>query len=264
MASPPPYDFKTAPPSAQQYSSNSKVPIQGQQPFPQQPPPPSLQQPRFLHIYLDGMTHRHLTIKDEDKRTPLYTVAANSGSIFSSKPHMRIFRGASPEPSMLAGTADFHTYSRTVDLIIHGRMTSMEATGLFTRGHVFESSIGPLKWEGDGIFSADLVLVNDRKEWIAKFHNSGFSLGKEGKLEISNGEIAGSFLDEIVVSGLGMVEQQRRSRNNSVSWMFFLAYALCSYCLPPLSIPTLFQLSSRPRHDHSETPCMSSPSIASP
>jgi len=82
---------------------------------------------------------------------------------------------------------------------------------------VFQSSIGPLQWEGDGIFSNDLVLVNERKEWLAKFHNSAFAMGKEGKLEISNGEITGVFLDEIVVSGLAMIEHQRRRRNNNVS-----------------------------------------------
>lgn len=220
MASPPPYDFKTAPPAEpsfpsqsekRQQSSSSRAPSYQ----PQQPPPPSVQEPRLLHIYLDGLTHRHLTIRDSDKRTPLYTVSANSGSIFSSKPHMRIFRGSAQTTPI--GTADFHNYSRTVDLTIQGRPVSMDASGLFTRSHVFQSSIGPLQWEGDGIFSNDLVLVNERKEWLAKFHNSAFAMGKEGKLEISNGEITGVFLDEIVVSGLAMIEHQRRRRNNNVS-----------------------------------------------
>lgn len=61
------------------------------------------------------------------------------------------------------------------------------------------------------------MLVNERKEWLAKFHNSAFSTGKEGKLEISNGEITGAFLDEIVISGLAMIEHERRNRGNSVS-----------------------------------------------
>ena len=91
----------------------------------------------------------------------------------------------------------------------------MNASGLFTRALSFQSSIGLLKWEGDGIFNTNLVLVNENKEWIAKFHNSTFSMGKEGKLEISNGNIAGAFLDEVVVSGVAMVEQERKKRSHN-------------------------------------------------
>lgn len=218
MAAPPPYDFKTAPlaPLPSQFLEKNPQQRPIQQAPPQsyrQHPPPSLAQPRLLHIYLDGLTHRHLTVRDSDKLTPLYTVATNSGTIFSSKPHMRIFRGGtSPETATPIGTADFHTYSRTVDLTVHGRAVTMDPSGLFTRAHQFRSSIGALKWEGNGVFSNDLVLVNERNEWIAKFHNSKFSMGKEGKLEISNGNLTEAFLDEVVVSGLAMVEHERRSR----------------------------------------------------
>lgn len=219
MASLPPYDFKTDPPAEPSFPSRSEIPQQSsvsKAPSYQaqkQPPPPSIHEPRLLHIYVDGMTHRHLTIVDSDKRTALYTVSANLGSIFSSKPHMRIFRG-SDQTNPPIGTADFRKLSRAVDLTIQGRPVSMEATGFFARGHGFPSSIvGPLQWESDGVFGSDLVLVNERQEWLAKFHNSAFAVSKEGKLEISNGEISGAFLDEIVVSGLAVIEYRRRRRN---------------------------------------------------
>lgn len=56
------------------------------------------------------------------------------------------------------------------------------------------------------------MLVNGRKEWIAKFDASLFSMSKTGKLHVVNGSINGAALDEIVVSGTAMVQHERRRR----------------------------------------------------
>lgn len=61
----------------------------------------------------------------------------------------------------------------------------------------------------------DLVLVNGRKEWIAKFDAALWSMGMIGKLHIANGGITGAALDEIVVSGCAFVEHERRRRQRS-------------------------------------------------
>lgn len=65
-------------------------------------------------------------------------------------------------------------------------------------------------WECDGVWGADLVLVNGRSEWIARFDASLFSMSKSGKINIVNGGIMGMALDEVVVSGCAMVQLQRR------------------------------------------------------
>ncbi|KAL8931709.1 MAG: hypothetical protein Q9216_007102 [Gyalolechia sp. 2 TL-2023] len=181
---------------------------------PSQPPAPNYNTPRVLHIYRDGITHRHMTITDEAKHLPLYKIDQNSGSVFSSKPHMTIANASS---SQTIGTATFHNWSRTIDLEIHGRPIPFESEGFFTRSYAFSSpAFGErLRWECDGIFGADLVLVNARKEWIAKFDASLFSMSKTGKLHVVNGSITGVALDEIVVSGAAMVQHERRRRANS-------------------------------------------------
>ncbi|KAL9025569.1 MAG: hypothetical protein Q9196_005632, partial [Gyalolechia fulgens] len=181
---------------------------------PFQPPAPDYNTPRVLHIYRDGITHRHMTITDEAKHHPLYKIDQNSGSIFSSKPHMTI---ANPSSNQTIGTVTFHNWSRTIDLEIHGRPIPFESEGIFTRSYAYSSpAFGErLRWECDGIFGTDLVLVNGGKEWIARFDGSLFSMSKTGKMHVVNGSINGVALDEIVVSGAAMVQHERRRRRNS-------------------------------------------------
>ncbi|KAL9003255.1 MAG: hypothetical protein Q9188_003870 [Gyalolechia gomerana] len=191
--------------------SASPTPQKTQQHAPSGPPPPDYNTPRVLHIYRDGITHRHMTITDEAKHLPLYKIDQNSGGVFSSKPHMTI---VNPSSNQTIGTATFHSWSRTIDLELHGRPIPFESEGIFTRSYAFSSpAFGErLRWECDGIFGADLVLVNGRKEWIAKFDASLFSMSKTGKLHVVNGSINGVALDEIVVSGTAMVQHERRRR----------------------------------------------------
>ena len=59
------------------------------------------------------------------------------------------------------------------------------------------------------------MLVNGRKEWIARFEASTFSMSKTGTIHVVHGGISGMALDEIMVSGCAMVEQQRRRRNSN-------------------------------------------------
>lgn len=59
------------------------------------------------------------------------------------------------------------------------------------------------------------MLVNGRREWIARFDASLFSMSKTGKIHVVNGGINGAALDEIVVSGCAMVQHERRRRASS-------------------------------------------------
>ncbi|KAL8731383.1 MAG: hypothetical protein Q9166_003475 [cf. Caloplaca sp. 2 TL-2023] len=183
------------------------------------PPAPDYNTPRTLHIYKDGLTHRHMTIADADKTHPLYTITQNSGGVFSSKPHMTITQPQSvnnPIPAVI-GTATFHNWSRTIDLEFHGHPVSLDSEGVFTRSYAFYSpAFGEkLRWECDGLFGADLALVNGKREWIAIFDASLLSMSKIGKLRVVNGGIAGAALDEIVVSGCAFVQHERRRRQSS-------------------------------------------------
>lgn len=52
------------------------------------------------------------------------------------------------------------------------------------------------------------------KQWLAKFDTRSFSLDKRGTLEIVNWDIQDVGLDEIVVSGMAMMEHMRRTNGN--------------------------------------------------
>ena len=169
---------------------------------------------RFLHIYRPDMFSRDLTVIDDDKTTVAYTATINHGTIFSEKPHMKVFRcpieaQAYTKP---VGTATFHHYGRSVDLELYGRPASMDSEGIFSLSHVFMSGIGPLSWKSNS-WNGDLILTTAGKEWLAKFEGNRLSMDKRGKLEIVSWDIEDEGLDEIVVSGLAMVEYFRRRRN---------------------------------------------------
>lgn len=169
----------------------------------------------LLHIYRDSAFGRDLTILDSDKTTVAYTIAANRGAIFSEKPHMRFYRGpAEPQhSSQLVGTATFHSHSRAIDLTLHNRAVSMESTSIFGSTHEFQSGIGPLLWKTNG-WGSGLTLMTPDKHWLAKFDACSFSFDKRGTLEIVNWDIEGVGLDEIIVSGMAMIEHMRRRRSS--------------------------------------------------
>ncbi|KAL9577549.1 MAG: hypothetical protein Q9203_007417, partial [Teloschistes exilis] len=180
------------------------------------PPPPAYAASRTLHIYSDSSwSSRNVTIADADRSHPLYTLTKNSGGFFSSKPHMTV---TSAQTSTVIGAATFHSMSRKVDLDLHGKPVLFEPEGMWTRSYSYASpafGYDRLKWKCKG-WGSDLVLVNSNKEWIAKFDAAVWAMKKMGRLEVGDGGIAGAALDEIVVSGLTMIEIERR-RNASAS-----------------------------------------------
>ncbi|KAL8759054.1 MAG: hypothetical protein Q9184_003743 [Pyrenodesmia sp. 2 TL-2023] len=185
-------------------------------------PAPAYNTPRILHIYRDGLTSRHMTITDMDKSHPLYHITQSRSSF--SKPHITIHHpssssSSSSNPGPTIGTVEFHSFSRTIDLHIHNLPIAFQPDGIFTRAYAYHSpSFGEkLRWECDGIWGSDLVLVNGRKEWIARFEASVFAVSKAGKIHIADGGIGGKALDEIVVSGYAMVQHERRRRNNGAA-----------------------------------------------
>ncbi|MCJ1469551.1 hypothetical protein MMC07_008185 [Pseudocyphellaria aurata] len=179
-------------------------------------PSPYTSSSRMLHIYTEGFRGRRMNILDSDKSTPVYIVNKNSGGCFSSKPHMRFCRPPTPQSPLEVqiGSASFHTWSRSVDLDFGSSTSSLSSKGVFTRSTEFQSSVGLLTWKHDTAFGNDLRLVNAEGNWLARFVGNVFAWKKRGSLEISPGVNFGpGLLDEIVISGLAMVEAERRRRN---------------------------------------------------
>ena len=67
------------------------------------------------------------------------------------------------------------------------------------------------------MWSADLVCVTERGDWVARFGNSTWSVSKQGRIEVVNRDFPREVLDELVVSGLAMVELERRRRSNNAA-----------------------------------------------
>ena len=129
-----------------------------------------------------------------------------------SKPHIRFAAGATGHE---VGAVTFRHFTRSVDLVINNNETQFEPEGWFTRSYSFMSSIGRLRWEHTSVWGGTLVCVTDRGEWLARFDRSYFAMKKDGKLEIVNSQLPQGLVDELVISGLTMVEVENRRNNSS-------------------------------------------------
>ena len=70
------------------------------------------------------------------------------------------------------------------------------------------------KWKRDGIFSLDILCLDENEKILARFDYSTWAVSKVGKFEIGPAVAnRGRSVDEIIVSGLAMVEVEKRRRN---------------------------------------------------
>lgn len=72
-----------------------------------------------------------------------------------------------------------------------------------------------LKWKRDKIFSGgDMICLDQQQKVCAKFENSTWALKKDGKFEVGP-FVSGVLMDEVVVTGLAMLEARRRENNSA-------------------------------------------------
>ena len=61
------------------------------------------------------------------------------------------------------------------------------------------------------------MRCSDQEDKVcAKFESSGWALKKDGKFELAP-SVSGALMDEVIVSGLAMLELQRRRKNNAAA-----------------------------------------------
>ena len=71
------------------------------------------------------------------------------------------------------------------------------------------------KWKMGGFLHGGDMKCSDLEDNVcAKFESRGRAWKKERKFEVA-ASVSGAFLDEVIVSGLAMLELQRRTRNNN-------------------------------------------------
>ena len=69
------------------------------------------------------------------------------------------------------------------------------------------------KWKMGGCFHGGDMKCSDQEDRVcARFESSGWALKKDGKFEIAP-FVNGALMDEVIVSGLAMLELERRRKN---------------------------------------------------
>lgn len=191
--------------------------------------------PRTLHIYSDNPQTSNFTVTDSDKRTLLYT---STGSLIGRD--KKVYRSSSPidtsdpgfnsatAPVDLVGTIEYEflhqktsTMKFSLDLKIrnpkavqslgfsgkaYGEMTVIRDD--FISYEFNSSGLGYLTWKPLHPSETDLLCFTEWGDWVAKlFYTKAYTEGKQGRIEIWNRKLPPYLLDEVVLSGLAMMEK---------------------------------------------------------
>ncbi|KAL8768192.1 MAG: hypothetical protein Q9209_005501 [Squamulea sp. 1 TL-2023] len=165
---------------------------------------------RILRITREGFSQRKAHIYEADNCTQAYEMVSSYAAEWSnSKPNLEI---TSSYTGQIAGTVNFLMMSRQIQIVVNGQMLALNSNGWATRGYSFVSSIGPLKWEASTVMGSAYACTTERGEWLAKCdQNVLTSMHGKGTIEIVNGNLPPGLTDELVVTGLAMIENERRN-----------------------------------------------------
>lgn len=211
---PSPFGFDGSHPSRQQYPQRTPSPSgfpNGSNPAYRSSSPAAFptSQPRIFHLKRDGFTQTKAHIYEADNRTEAYHMKSSySAEWSSSKPNNVI---TSAYTGQMVGTINFPMWTRQIELVINGRTVPLEYNAWKDRSYRFMSSIGPLKWAAISTMGASLACTTERGEWLAKFDTKWFSMKGGAQLEIVNQNLPQELVDELVVTGLAMLENDRRN-----------------------------------------------------
>lgn len=169
--------------------------------------------PRRLHFSsASPFRSKGTVITDSDKTTQLYTVTFRSSwAMLSSKPDMTITRASDNRE---IGTATFHSFSAT-ELTIYGHPITLDRVSWISRRRSFFSAAtgSTLTWRYDSALGDTLTCSNEAKQWLARFEPAGFSMTKIGVLELAGPAVDGALLDELVITALAVVQEEKRRKS---------------------------------------------------
>lgn len=172
---------------------------------------------RTINIYDKGSNYLLL---DNDDITPLYHIHFNTHTL----PHMTVSRAANPET--IIGSAIFYptkkagvwATSSSIQLMVRDNNYEFDKEGgLFSTAKrtLRTQSHGTLFWKGGYAASGFMKLVDERKGIVADYQNRMYSGNKMGIMEIMNlVDVDDQLLDEIVVSGIAMLSEEKCSMTN--------------------------------------------------
>ncbi|KAF6241789.1 hypothetical protein HO173_000501 [Letharia columbiana] len=166
---------------------------------------------RTLNVYDKGSTY---TILDTDDATLLYTVRWNA----NSAPHMTVFHA--DDRNKIAGTATYHatkkfgfsTASNITLKLPSGTVSMNKEGGLFStdKRTLRSAGLGEVYWKGGYSETGFMKLVDGNGKSLVEYKDMRMSMKTMGILEI-NVELGQEGLDEVVVSGIAMLSEERTS-----------------------------------------------------
>ncbi|KAG6999551.1 hypothetical protein G7Y79_00034g069740 [Physcia stellaris] len=173
---------------------------------------PSKTQPsRTLHCVTDGLSLTSARVLDTDKSTLAYSIKYRL-----RKAHLSLVCATT---GVTVGTVSYHCRTTRIDITVRDTPLSLTSTGMFSCGYSFESpALGGqmMKWKTQKRWGTDLVCVDERGEVLARYVFSRFSLRKCGRLELFVDGGDEKLVDEVLVSGLAVVEWAVMTRQSSV------------------------------------------------
>ncbi|KAL8783247.1 MAG: hypothetical protein Q9213_004759 [Squamulea squamosa] len=153
-----------------------------------------------------GVFNTSLKILDSDSTTPLYSM---------DRTHKRLTITASSSSTPLA-IVTFHGLNGCHPTIVHGdQPLTLTPSSPLARSFNFQTAIGSLTWRVNSGHGRRIILETATGEWIAKVETNILTRNGAGRIELANADIEGWALEEVVVTGMVMVEVQRRVRMHS-------------------------------------------------
>lgn len=173
----------------------------------------------MLNIYFDRSSPSEILVTDIRYRVALCIVSVS----LNDKPNMRVerltyvplaeyhFSSQRRTEKRLVGQVSFDESSGTINLELASSILSLQAKGRLTRSFEFESTMGPLIWQHDGVFGNGLQLLDAEKRRVARLSNAELVPGDSTRLQIMGGEhMTREWMEEILISSLAVLEWKRR------------------------------------------------------
>ncbi|KAL1965315.1 hypothetical protein VTN77DRAFT_5917 [Rasamsonia byssochlamydoides] len=186
--------------------------------------------PRQLHIYSKGLGSTSYYVLDSDKQTCLYTLREKRLH-WTSGPDIEIFRNKDrPElkdrpVEVLVGAVHRHTFSTNLDVYIRNQPVTLSSNGVYSGGGLsyvsLRPGVGTLTWKREGMFSESMRLVQQQlgggRVTVARLESVRLAMSKIGRLEVWDSHAGDGVLDEIVVTGLAVMLENRRRRSSGTT-----------------------------------------------
>ncbi|KAK6596172.1 hypothetical protein H4I95_10088 [Botrytis cinerea] len=152
--------------------------------------------PSIFGLYRDGM--RRLCLAEHHVSTPFMTVAVHSG--WSGEPSIVL-----SSPTAVMGTAELHTFSSKIDLVIGNTSSTIQSSGYFSP-----------------VYDFTFTFDDGRQEVLAAWtHPGGPSIDKMAKFGLLDSMRKLGWGERwevtLVLSAIALVEKERRARKNAAA-----------------------------------------------